>query len=484
MLNLMIIKCHNGIVILLTNAIMTQSIVPKNFREKEMNLELITLHRSGIKEWGLLNDYLRKRKGITVHSVNTVDETVKMIKTRPVHMAIIDYDVPRDSMKLLKRLQSIRPHLEIIFLSENVTLSKAISAMKGGAYDFYEFPVNKRLLLAVIEKASEKQLLYFEKKELEWQVKGQFDFANIVGRSRPIKEVLDVVRLISMKDVTVLITGETGTGKELIASAIHYNSPRAKGPFIKVNCSALSKGVLESELFGHEKGAFTGAIYSRAGRFELADGGCIFLDEVGDIPLSTQVKLLRVLQEKAFERVGGNKTLKVDVRVIAATHRNLTGLIREGKFRENLFYRLNVVNIRVPTLRERKEDIPVLVSYLINRLNEEKRYEIKGVSKGAMEIMLNYKWPGNVRELENALESAMALSEGDVIEARFLPSFLLMGPPEHADFYQIPKDLNMRQMERMIINLTLERIGGNKTKAAELLGIGLRTLHRKIREKD
>jgi transcriptional regulator with PAS, ATPase and Fis domain len=316
---------------------------------------------------------------------------------------------------------------------------------------------------------------------LERKIKDKYGFGKIVGRSKAMQNVLEVISSIAKKDVSVLLSGQTGTGKEMIANAIHYGSRRSSSPFIRASFAAFNEGVIESELFGHEKGAFTGAVTKRIGRFELANGGTIFLDEVGDMPMGTQVKLLRVLQEREFERVGGDETIKVDVRIIAATNRDLRKLIKEGRFREDLYYRLNVVHIEMPPLSERKEDIPVLVSYFINKLNSEKGYGIKGVANDAMQMLLNYRWPGNVRELENAVESSMALSKKDVIESKFLPSFLLLTNPQDSEFYQIPQDLTMREMEEEIIRLTLQKTGGNKTRAAELLDIGLRTLQRKIK---
>jgi DNA-binding NtrC family response regulator len=410
-------------------------------------------------------------------------ETYKVIKKHPINIMIVDYDHPKiKGLSLLKKTKELKPHIEIIFLSEKSTLSKAIEAMREGAYDFYEFPINTRLITAVIEKAIEKQTLFIEKKELERQIKEKFDFGKIIGRSKSMQHVLEVVSSVAPKKANVLIYGETGTGKEMIGHAIHYNSQISSKPFIKVNCAAFSEGVLESELFGHEKGAFTGAVTKRIGRFELAHGGTLFLDEVGDIPLSTQIKLLRVLQEKEFERVGGNETIRVDVRVIAATNQNLRKLIEDGKFREDLYYRLNVVHIELPPLRERKDDIPLLVSFFIHKLNEEKDYHIKGITKDAMQILLNYKWPGNVRELENAVESAMALAAKDIIEAKYLPAFLMLISPRDTDFFQIPQNLTLDQIEKEIIQLALEKTRGNRTKAAQLLGIGLRTLQRRVKE--
>jgi len=395
----------------------------------------------------------------------------------------VDYDLSYiKGLKLLKRTKSLSPHVELIFLSEKVTVSKAIEAMREGAYDFYEFPINSRLIIAVIEKAIEKQSLYVEKTELERRVRERFDFGKIVGRSKAMQHVMEIVASVAPKNVNILLTGETGSGKEMIANAIHYNSRRAVKPFIKVNCAAFSEGVLESELFGHERGAFTGAITKRVGRFELADGGTIFLDEIGDISLSTQIKLLRVIQEKEFERVGGNETIKVDVRIIAATHQDLKRLIEEKKFREDLYYRLNVVYIELPSLRQRKDDIPLLASFFINKFNEEKDYQIKGITNEAMQILLNYQWPGNVREMENAIESAMALAEKNIIEAKYLPSFLLLTPPRDSQFYQIPQDYTFREIEKEIIRQVLEKKGGNQTRAAKMLGIGRRTLQRKLKE--
>jgi Nif-specific regulatory protein len=330
-----------------------------------------------------------------------------------------------------------------------------------------------------MDKAIEKQELFLDKTELEKKVQEKFDVRNIVGRSKAMQHVIDKVSAVASKNVTILISGETGTGKELVASAIHYNSPRSAKPFIKVSCAALSEGVLESELFGHEKGAFTGAISTRIGRFELANGGTIFLDEIGDTSPNTQVKLLRILQEKEFERVGGNETKTVDVRIIAATHRDLKKLIQEGKFREDLYYRLNVVNISMPPLRDRTEDIALLASNYINILNTQKGYRIKGITKDSMQLLQRYHWPGNVRELENVIEAAMALAEGEIIESKTLPGFLIANSSESTSFYQLSENLTLQEIEEKIIEQTLLRTKGNKTKAAKMLGISLRTLQRK-----
>jgi DNA-binding NtrC family response regulator len=443
---------------------------------------MLVVSKQDDERWEELTSYL-KRKGAKVYTSSIAKEAYSIIKKYPINIVIIEYDFSKINVfSLLKNIKKQFPHVEIIFLSAEATLSKAIEAMREGAYDFYEFPVNKRLLTAVIEKAVEKQALHVDKIKLEEKVRERFNLGKIVGRSKAMQHVITKVSSVAPKDVNVLLIGETGTGKEMVAQAIHYNSPRAPKPFIGVNCAALSEGVLESELFGHEKGSFTGAVTKRLGRFELADGGTLFLDEIGDLPLSVQVKLLRVLQERSFERVGGNNSIKVDVRVIAATHQNLKQLISEGKFREDLYYRLNVVNIELPPLRNRKEDIPLLVSSFINKFNEEKNYDINGISRSAMQILLNYKWPGNVREMENAIESAMALGTTNVIEAKYLPSFLLLTEPEDIDFYQIPQNLTLKEIENEIITQTLAKTGWNKSKAAKILGIGLRTLQRKVKD--
>ncbi|MBF0516651.1 MAG: sigma-54-dependent Fis family transcriptional regulator [Nitrospirae bacterium] len=447
-----------------------------------MELSVLVVEGHEKPAWEKAKNYL-KRKKIKLFSASSAKETFKILHKEPVNIVLCDFNLRNvDSLSFLNKIKAARPDVEIIFLSERAPLSRAIEAMKAGAYDFYEFPINMKLLMAVIEKAAEKQTLYVEKTKLEKKFKERVNYGNIIGRSKAMQYIIDIVASVAAKNVNILLTGETGTGKEMIANAIHYNSDRSSKPYVKVNCAVFNEGILESELFGHEKGAFTGAAARRQGRFELANGGTIFLDEIADLPLGTQIKLLRILQEKEFERVGGNETIKVDVRVIAATNRDLRKLIDEGAFRDDLYYRLNVVKIELPALRERKEDFPLLATFFINKLNEEKGYKIKGISKDAMQTLLSYQWPGNVRELENALESAMALAKKDFIESSYLPAFLLMSEPAHSDCYRISHNLTLPEVERELIRLTLERTKGNKTAAARALGLGLRTLHRKIKE--
>jgi DNA-binding NtrC family response regulator len=447
-----------------------------------MEFRLLIVCEEDKKDWNRVESYLKKR-GFILHMESSSKKALGVLKKSAINIVILDYQLPKvNVLKFLKRIKEERPSVEVVFLSNKPSLSKAIEAMKEGAYDFYEFPVNLRLLTAVIEKAIEKQTLYAEKVALEHKVKEKYDFGKVVGRSKAMKNIMDVVKSVSPKNVNILLTGETGSGKEMITNLIHHNSPRSSAQLIKMNCAAFSKGVLESELFGHEKGAFTGALTKRIGRFELADRGTIFLDEIGDMPLGTQIKLLRVLQEREFERVGGNETIKVDVRIIAATNQNLRKLIQQKKFREDLYYRLNVVHIDLPPLRDRKDDIPTLVSTFIHKMNEEKGYQINRITREAMQMLLNYSWPGNVRELENTVESAMALSEKDIIEPNYLPSFLLFSQAQEGDFYQIPQKLTLAEVEQEIIKIALDRSRGNKTRAAKQLGIGLRTLQRKVKD--
>ena len=451
-----------------------------------MKVNILLIAEKGKSGWEKLKIYLQQ-KGYMVQIATTVGKAYRIIRNEPVHIVLSEYLLSRSNgLSFLKKAKAIKPHIEIIFISERATLANAIEAMKEGAYDFYQFPVDVRIITAVIEKAMEKQTIFVQKVELERKVQERFKLCNITGRSKAMEQVIEIASSVASKNVNILLTGETGTGKEMIANAIHYNSPRASRPFVKINCAAFNDGVLESELFGHERGAFTGAVTRRIGRFELAHTGTLFLDEIGDIQLSTQIKLLRVLQERAFERVGGNNTIKVDVRIIAATHQDLKKLIMEGKFREDLYYRLNVVHIELPTLIERLDDIPLLASSFIHKLSEEKGYRIRGITQEAMQMLMNYHWPGNVRELENAVESAMALAEGELIEAGCLPPFMFMNQEEAQNngCYKIPYHLTLREMEREIIRLTLDRTGGNKTRASQLLNIGLRTLQRKMKEFD
>jgi DNA-binding NtrC family response regulator len=423
---------------------------------------------------------LLKKKGYAIRLAQNGKEALQLFRQGRADLLITDLVMPKmDGIELLEGVKSLKPETEVIVISAQGTIEKAVQAMKLGAFDFIEKPINPRVISLLVERAIEKQTLVLQNRDLRSKLEDRFQFKNIVGRSERMVKIFDLIRHIAPYDSSVLIAGESGTGKELIANAIHYNSPRASKPFIKVSCASLSEGIIESELFGHEKGAFTGAIASRKGRFELAHEGTLFLDEVEDIPPATQTKLLRVLQEGELERVGGNRTIHVNIRLIAATNRDLQERVKQGGFREDLFYRLNVVNIRLPALRERKEDIPFLVHFFIEKFNQRYGTNIKGISQRAMSLIIEYEWKGNVRELENTLESILVIHSPAVVDLPHLPQ-------EIREFREKPEVIPIRigtpleEVERELLVQTLKATKGNKRRAAELLGINVRTIHRKL----
>ncbi len=428
-----------------------------------------------------IRSFLEKR-GYSILLASNGKEALPLFRQEMVDLVITDLVMPKmDGMALLEAVKKLKPETEVIVISAQGTIEKAVQAMKMGAFDFIEKPINPRVIAMVVERALEKQTLVLQNRDLRSQLEDKFHFKNIVGKSEKMVKIFELIRHISSYDSSVLIIGESGTGKELIANAIHYHSPRVSMPVIKVSCASLSEGIIESELFGHEKGAFTGAITSRKGRFELAHGGTLFLDEVEDIPPSTQIKLLRVLQEGEFERVGGNKTIQVDIRIIAASNRDLQEAVEQGTFREDLYYRLNVVNIKLPSLRERKEDIPFLAQFFIEKYNQKYQMKVKGISQRAMNVFVNYQWKGNVRELENTIESIMVVNSPEAIDLPHLPQ-------EIRDFKESPGIIPIRigtpleEVEKEILLETLRATKGNKRKAAQLLGINVRTIHRKMEE--
>jgi two-component system response regulator HydG len=425
---------------------------------------------------------LLKRKGYTIHLASHGKEALQVFRQKTVDLVITDLVMPRmDGMELLQAVKDLKPETEAIVISAQGTIEKAVQAMRLGAFDFIEKPINPRVISMVVERALEKQALVLQNRDLRSQLEDKFHFRNIIGKSREMTRVFDLIRHIAPYGSSVLILGESGTGKELIANAIHYHSPRAKMPFIKVSCASLSEGIIESELFGHEKGAFTGAILSRKGRFEMAHHGTLFLDEVEDIPLATQIKLLRVLQEGEFERVGGNRTIRVDIRILGASNRDLQEAVRSGTFREDLYYRLNVVTIKLPPLRERRDDIPFLVSFFIEKYNRKHGMKVKGVSQRAMSLLTDYEWTGNVRELENTIESIMVVHHPGLIDLSHLP-------PTVRHFSVSPEVIPVRigtpleEIEREVLLKTLKATKGNKRRAADLLGINVRTIHRKLED--
>jgi DNA-binding NtrC family response regulator len=392
-------------------------------------------------------------------------------------------------MEVLKYLVRHRPEALCIIITGYATIKNSVTAMRLGAYDYLAKPVDPQELKLVVKRALEHKKLRQENLQLKKQLCKRFGFTNIIGASPAITRVFDLVRKVADTDATVLLLGESGTGKELIARAIHYNSPRRQGPLIPVNCAAIPEELLESELFGHERGAFTHAVRTRLGRFEQANGGTIFLDEVADMSPSLQVKILRVLQDRAFERIGGVKTIQVDIRVIAATNQDLECMVSQGRFREDLFYRLNVIPIRIPPLRERPSDIPLLASHFLQECSRKKKKPLKRLSPGVMDLLLHYDWPGNVRELENLTERLVILSEGEVVGVSDLPErFGAPLPPASGpgltDFPRQGVHLTsaVQEFERQLILKALEKSNWVKTKAARLLHLNRTTLIEKMKK--
>ena len=402
-------------------------------------------------------------------------EAVEVLRREDVQVVVADLKMPMmDGMKLLTSARTFRPDVQFVIVSAFGTVEKAVEAMKLGACDFIVKPFRREVLCAAVEKALRCwHLLVAEREE------GPGGDCGIVGRSPALRAVLRVVRRVAPTSATVLIEGESGTGKELIADALHRWSHRANGPLVKVSCAALPETLLEAELFGHERGAFTGAFYQKKGRFELADGGTLFLDEVSQLSPAVQVKLLRVLQAGDFERLGGTQTLRADARLAAATNTRLEALLEAGRFREDLYYRLNVVRIELPPLRDRREDIPLLADHFIALYRERNGREIDGISGAALELLLNYAWPGNIRELEHVIERAVVLAEGPVIRADDLPPSIT-GRRRSSPEVRVPLGTTMKEIEREVIERTLAQTGGDKTAAAAILGIGRRTIYRHL----
>ncbi len=423
---------------------------------------------------------LFSEEGYEVFTALSADEALKILEENEIDIILTDVKMPRLSgMEFLERIKLINPIIPVILMTAYGTIEMAVSAMKKGAFDYITKPFKNEDLLRIVYQGLALYRLKKENLLLKSQLGAQYSFGNIVGKSKAMKEVFDLVRRVAPTKATVLITGESGTGKELVAKAIHYNSPRKDGPFVSVSCSALSPSLLESELFGHEKGAFTGAISSRKGRFELADKGTLFLDEIGDIPLDIQVKLLRVIQEKNFERVGGNKNIAVDVRIIAATNRDLKKAIKEGSFRDDLYFRLNVVHINLPPLRKRKEDIPLLVNTFLERFKKEVGRPELSISPEALHKLYNYDWPGNVRELENVIESAVILAKGDVIEPHDLVGEL---SSEDEKFLETDLPRYLERIERELIERALRESDNVQVQAAKKLGITKSLLQYKMKK--
>jgi DNA-binding NtrC family response regulator len=406
---------------------------------------------------------------------------LEKLEDEEIDLVITDLKMPQLSgEELMKDALGRYPYLPIIILTGHGTIENAVEAMRNGAYDFITKPLNIDKLSLIVNRALENSSLKRQNRELLNQLRKKYSFENIIGKSTPMKNVFETVELVAPSRANVLIYGESGIGKEMIADAIHHNSPREDKSYIKVHCAALPESLLESELFGHEKGAFTGAISRKRGRFELAHLGTLFLDEVGEIPSQIQVKLLRVIQEREFERVGGEQPIKVDVRIISATNKNLKEEVEQGNFREDLYYRLDVVSIHVPPLRDKKDDIPLMTHKFIEEFSKENNKEIEGITNGALQALMSYKWPGNVRELRNVIESIVVLTKGSIISEQDLPQYIMA--KDEQSHLKIPGGVSLAEAEKRMILFTLQNTGGNKTRASEVLKIGRKTLHRKLNE--
>lgn len=427
-----------------------------------------------------------KKEGYEVASASDGLEALRMLKAGPFDVVVTDLKMPKlDGLGLLERMIHEYPSIPVIIITAHGTVATAVDALKKGAFDYISKPFEQEDLKNVIEKAIRTRRLNEEEALLDPE---DIDRYGIIGIGPRMAEIFETIKRVSPTTTTVLITGETGTGKELIAHAIHRNSPRRNNPFIKINCAAIPENLMESELFGYEKGAFTGAASKKQGRFELAHKGTLFLDEVGELPKDMQVKLLRVIQEQSFERVGGLQTIKVDVRLITATNRNLFQNVRDGHFREDLFYRLNVIPAHIPPLRERKEDIPALTDYFIEKFNRKLDRAVKGIDDRVRNLFLQHEWPGNIRELENLVERVVLMARGERITFADLPSELktavesgLSVPPDtlqkpFKDFVKI----HMEDIEKRMILSTLEECGYNVTRAAQQLGLSRKGLQLKM----
>jgi len=398
-----------------------------------------------------------------------------------IDLVITDLRMPLMSgEEVLKRVTTETPGVPVIVLTGHGTVESAVDAMRAGAYDFLTKPLNLDRLSLLVKRALQSRELILQHRELEREIENKKSFEHIIGKSPSMMKVFEILKRVAPTKASVLITGESGVGKELIADALHNLSPRKENPFVKVHCAALAESLLESELFGHEKGSFTGAVSRKRGRFELAHSGTIFLDEIGEIDQTVQIKILRVLQEKKFERVGGEDTLEVDVRVVTATNRDLEKEIAAGRFREDLYYRLNVVRIHVPPLRERKDDLPLMIASFMREFAEENGKKIEGLDARARSVLYAYDWPGNVRQLRNCIESAVVMTSGTIITLDDLPPSIKSGAD--AQSLHIPVGVTMAEAEKQVILQTLSANNGNKSKTAEILGIGRKTLHRKLDE--
>jgi two-component system NtrC family response regulator/two-component system response regulator HydG len=433
---------------------------------------------------------LLKEDGYDVARAHEARTGLQLVERHDPDLVLTDLRMPgMDGIELLAKIKELRPETMVILMTAYGTVKTAVKAMKLGAEDYLGKPIDVEELEVVLQKALERKGLLAEARSLRERLEHKYKLDNLVGESPEMLSVFKTIRQVSASFASVLLLGESGTGKELFAQALHQTSPRHKKPFVKVACAALPETLLESELFGHEKGSFTGAIFTRAGRFEAADGGTLFLDEIGDITPTVQVKLLRFLEEREFERVGGNKTFKVDVRIVAATHRDLKKKLEDGSFREDLYYRLNVIEIHIPALRERPGDIPLLAHHFLRKYAEANSKDLRGIGDDVLALLLSHPWPGNVRELENAMERAVVLSDGTALYPAHFPTLRRAAsdgsghPPAQAPSLgvRIPGS-PLADLEREAILRTLEAVGGSTSKAAAILDISARKIQYKLKE--
>ncbi|MBN2062627.1 MAG: sigma-54-dependent Fis family transcriptional regulator [Deltaproteobacteria bacterium] len=423
--------------------------------------------------------------GYEIFEADDGSTAIEMINEKVFDLILMDIRMIKVSgLEALSEIKAFNPAIPVIIMTAYSSVESAVTALKNGAYDYLTKPLDFDVLRLTMERAMDHRELREENRLLKESIGDQFDRRNIIGRSPSIQHLMETVALVAVSEATVLISGESGTGKEMIAGAIHFNSNRKDGPFVKINCAAITETLLESELFGHEKGSFTGAYRRKEGRFHHAHGGSIFLDEISEMSLPMQVKLLRVIQEREFTRVGGEDVIKVDVRVIAATNKDLTVEIEKGSFREDLYYRLNVVSLKIAPLRDRKEDIPLLAQHFLEKFSEKNKKHIKGFSPHAMDRLIRHDWPGNIRELMNAVERAVVLSRSEYLDTGDLPLVLQDSPDEIPSPEASLSDMKLADVEKIAILNTLEKTGGNKSETARRLGITRKTLHKKLKSYD
>lgn len=436
----------------------------------------------------LILEALLSDEGYTITALSDPETGLAYLDESEVDLVITDMKMPKlTGQDVLEHVKKNFPHIPVIIMTAFGSIESAVEAMKIGAFDYITKPFANEELLLSVTKAAQFARAQQENRQLREQIKDRYSPSNIIGRSKPMMQVFDMIYKAAPGNSTVLVTGESGTGKELVAQAIHQASPRCDKPFVSVNCMAFNAGVLESELFGHEKGSFTGAVARKRGRFEAADHGTLFLDEIGEISHDMQVKLLRVLQEKTIERVGGGETIKVDIRIVAATNKNLKEAVENGEFREDLYYRLNVVSIEMPPLRERREDIPFLVDHFLATYSADNNKKFDGFSPAAMDFMTGYEWPGNVRQLQNVVERCVVLSSGTVIEADDLPAEI---KDEESQFKSavdlLPTKLNLAEtldkIEATLVRRALVHSNFVKVEAADMLGISKSLLQYKLKK--